>query len=47
VGGQWVIQRAEHTLDAEGLRTRIECAPPSEGGRASQELIDEIIEEVE
>lgn len=47
VGGQWVIQRAEHTLDAEGLRTRIECVPPSEGGRASQELIDEIIEEVE
>lgn len=47
VGGQWVIQRAEHTLDAEGLRTRIECVPPSEGGRASQDLIDEIIEEVE
>ncbi|MFN3752409.1 MAG: phage late control D family protein [Thiobacillus sp.] len=47
VGGQWVIQRAEHTLDAQGLRTRIECVPPSEGGRASQELIDEIIEEVE
>lgn len=47
VGGQWVIQRAEHTLDAEGLRTRIECVPPSEGGRASQDLIDEIIEEAE
>lgn len=46
VGGQWVIQRAEHTLDAEGLRTRIECVPPSEGGRASPDLIDEIIEEV-
>lgn len=47
VGGQWVIQRAEHTLDAEGLRTRIECVPPSEGGRASQDLIDEILEEVQ
>ncbi len=47
VAGQWVIERAEHTLDASGLRTRIECVPPSEGGRASQDLIDEILEEVE
>lgn len=45
VGGQWVIQRAEHTLDAGGLRTRLECVPPSSAGRASQDLIDDLATE--
>lgn len=45
IAGQWVIQRAEHTLDAGGLRTRIECVPPAAPGRASQDLIEEILEE--
>jgi phage protein D len=47
IGGQWVIERAEHTLDASGLKTRIECVPPSAGGRASNDLTDSILEEVE
>lgn len=45
VGGQWVIQRAEHTLDAGGLRTRLECVPPAPAGRASQDVIDDILKE--
>lgn len=40
IGDQWVIERAEHTLDSSGLRTRIECVPPSAEGRASPELIE-------
>ena len=47
IGGQWVIERAEHTLDASGLKTRIECVPPSAGGRAGKDLTDSILEEVE
>ncbi|RPE72551.1 hypothetical protein EDC62_0242 [Tibeticola sediminis] len=47
VGGQWVIQRAEHTLDAQGLRTRIECVPPAAPGRAQEDLIESILEEVD
>ena len=47
VAGQWVIQRAEHTFDMAGLFTRIECVPPSIGGKASAELVSSLIEEVD
>lgn len=47
IAGQWVVQRAEHTLDAQGLRTRIECVPPAAPGRASQDVINSVIEEVD
>lgn len=47
VAGQWVIERAEHTLDAAGLKTRLECVPPSAPGRASQDTTQSLIEEVE
>lgn len=47
VGGQWVIQRAEHTLDAQGLRTRLECVPPGAKAKADQETLESILEEVE
>lgn len=47
VAGQWVIERAKHTLDSDGLKTIIECVPPSAGGRVSKALTDSILEEVE
>ena len=47
VGGQWVIQRAEHTLDAHGLRTRLECVPPAAQAKADQDTVASILEEVE
>lgn len=47
VGGQWVIQRAEHTLDASGLCTRLECLPPAQHASAAQDVVDSILEEVE
>ncbi|MCS6809799.1 MAG: contractile injection system protein, VgrG/Pvc8 family [Tepidimonas sp.] len=47
VGGQWVIQRAEHTLDAAGLRTRLECVPPGERAKVSNETVQSLVEEVE
>lgn len=47
IAGQWVIQRAEHTLDAQGLRTRIECVPPAAPGQASMELKTALLEEVD
>lgn len=47
VGGQWVIQTAEHTLDAQGLKTRVECVPPSAPGSAPKALVDSLIEEVD
>lgn len=47
IAGQWVIQRTEHTLDASGLRTRIECVPPGQPGRASPDLTDEILQEAQ
>jgi len=47
IAGQWVIERAEHTLDADGLKTRLECVPPSTPGRASQNITQSLLEEVE
>jgi phage protein D len=47
VGGQWVIERAEHTLDADGFRSRIECVPPGASGRAGRDLTDEILQEMQ
>ncbi|GIX31354.1 MAG: late control protein D [Porticoccaceae bacterium] len=47
IAGQWVIQRADHTLDANGLRTRLECVPPSGSGKAKEGTIENLIEEVE
>lgn len=46
IAGQWVIQRVEHTLDASGLRTRLECVPPAAPALAAQDLIDDLLEEV-
>lgn len=47
IAGQWVVERAEHSLDASGLKTRIECVPPAPPGRASADLTDTILEELQ
>lgn len=47
IAGQWVIDRAEHSLDSSGLRTVLECVPPSAPGKAGQDITDAIIEELE
>jgi hypothetical protein len=47
IAGQWVIERAEHTLDAGGLKTRLECVPPNAPGRAKHDITQSLIEEVE
>lgn len=47
IAGQWVIERAEHSLDATGLKTRIECVPPAPPGRASADITESILEDLQ